>query len=63
MIMGGGFNFYRSNYLKRTGLGGLGWGMGVKIWTNDRFFISPQFRIGHEPNFRLFFYMGFARRR
>ena len=64
MIMGGGFNFYRSaNGQTDVGLGGLGWGMGVKIWANDRFFISPQFRIGQEPNFRLSFYAGFARRR
>ena len=62
MIMGGGANFYRSAYRRTVVLGGLGWGMGVKIWANDRFFISPQFRVGHEPNFRLSFCMGFARR-
>lgn len=64
MIMGGGFNFFRwTSGQTDVGLGGLGWGMGVKIWANDRFFISPQFRIGREPNIRLSFYMGFARRR
>ena len=24
----------------------FGWGMGLKVWAGDRFFIAPQFRIG-----------------
>ena len=59
MILGGGMNWYRAS---RLGRGGLGWGMGVKVWANDRFFIAPQFRIGHEPNLRFSIYVGFGKR-
>ena len=31
MIMGGGVNFYRAGSFGETGLGGLGWGLGLKI--------------------------------
>ncbi len=67
MIFGAGANFYRSRpyLIKSSGIawGGLGWGMGVKVWANNRFFIAPQFRIGHEPNLRFSIYLGFAGRR
>lgn len=67
MILGAGANFYRSRpyLIKSSGIawGGLGWGMGVKVWANDRLFIAPQFRIGHEPNLRFSIYVGFAGRR
>ena len=63
MIMGGGMSFYRSRMRSAKGLGGLGWGMGLKVWASDRFFISPQFRIGREPTFRFSFYLGFTPRR
>ena len=63
MIMGGGMNFYRSRMRSGKGLGGLGWGMGLKIRTGDRFFVSPQFRIGREPAFRFSFCLGFTPRR
>ena len=61
MIMGGGIAFSNLQEERFRGfLGGLGWGMGVKIWTSDRFFIAPQFRIGREPRFRVSFYAGLA---
>lgn len=63
MIMGAGMNFHRTKRSFRKAPGGLGWGMGLKIRVNDRFFISPQFRIGHEPNFRFSFNLGSALRR
>lgn len=63
MIMGAGVNFHRTKRSLWRGPGGLGWGMGLKIWGNDRFFIAPQFRIGHEPNFRFSINLGFALRR
>ncbi len=59
-ILGGGINFYRARQLA---MGGLGWGMGVKVWATDRILISPQFRIGQEPNFRFSLYVGLGRRR
>ena len=59
-LLGGGMNWRRARV---PGLGGLGWGMGVKVWANDRFFISPQFRLGLEPNLRFSVYLGFAKRR
>ncbi len=62
-IMGGGINFYRSKGRGSEGLGAIGWGMGVKVWTSERFFVSPQFRIGREPEVRYSFYFGFVRRR
>ncbi len=62
-IMGGGANFYRSKAGSELGLGAIGWGMGVKVWTSERFFVSPQFRIGREPGVRYSFHCGFARRR
>ena len=66
MIFGAGANFYRSRpyLIKSSGIawGGLGWGMGAKVWLHDRFFIGPQFRIGHEPNLRFSIYVGFGKR-
>lgn len=52
MIRGGEVNFYRSTF-ERTfceEVGGLGWGMGLEIRAGDRFFISPQFRLGRGPH-------------
>ncbi|MDE2667876.1 MAG: hypothetical protein OXI69_17175 [Acidobacteriota bacterium] len=63
MIMGGGIYFHRTKRRFWKGPGGLGWGMGLKIWGNDRFYISPQFRIGHSPSFRFSVNLGFAPRR
>ena len=63
MIMGGGINFYRTKRSSWKGLGGLGWGMGLKVWASDRFFIAPQFRIGREPALRFSLTLGFAPRR
>lgn len=60
MIMGGGAYFHRTKGRFWKGPGGLGWGMGLKIWGNDRFYISPQFRIGHQPSFRFSVNLGFA---
>ena len=66
LIFGAGANFYRSRpyLIKSSGIawGGLGGGMGVKVWLHDRFFIGPQFRIGHEPNLRFSIYVGFGKR-
>ena len=63
MIMGAGVYFHRTPYaVERFGTAmNLGWGMGLKVWAGDRFFIAPQFRIG-EP-LKLSINFGFARRR
>ena len=64
MLMGAGIYFHRKDVpyrLERSGTGiNLGWGMGLKVWTSDRFFIAPQFRIGEPFKFSINF--GFARR-
>lgn len=63
MIMGGGAYFHRTGGRFWKGPGGLGWGMGLKIWGNDRFYVAPQFRIGRQPGFRFSVNLGFAPRR
>ena len=64
MLMGAGIYFHRKDVpyrLERSGTGiNLGWGMGLKVWASDRFFIAPQFRIGEPFKFSINF--GFARR-
>ena len=65
MIMGAGVYFHRKDTpyaVERSGTAmNLGWGMGLKVWAGERFFIAPQFRMG-EP-FKLSINFGFARRR
>ena len=65
MLMGAGVYFHRTanpygSERFRTAMN-FGWGMGLKVWAGDRFFIAPQFRIG-EP-FKLSINFGLARRR
>ena len=64
-IMGAGVYFHRKDTpyaAERSGtVMNFGWGMGLKVWAGDRFFIAPQFRIG-EP-FKLSINFGLARRR
>ena len=62
-IMGAGVYFHRKDipYARSfTGMN-LGWGMGLKVWAGDRFFIAPQFRI--EEPLKVSINFGFARRR
>ena len=65
-IMGAGVYFHRKDTpyaVERSGTAvNFGWGMGLKVWAGDRFFISPQFRIG-EPSMKFSINFGFARRR
>ena len=65
-IMGAGVYFHRKGTpyaVERSWTAmNFGWGMGLKVWAGDRFFISPQFRIG-EPFMKLSINFGFARRR
>ena len=65
MLMGAGVYFHREDTpyaVERSGTGiNLGWGMGLKVWAGDRFFLAPQFRIG-EP-LKLSINFGFGRRR
>ena len=65
MLMGAGVYFHRTDSPYgserfRTGIN-LGWGMGLKVWAGDRFFLAPQFRIGKPLKLSINF--GFARRR
>ena len=65
MLMGAGIYFHRKDVpysLERSGTGiNLGWGMGVKVWASDRFFISPQFSLLAPTKVSVNF--GFSRRR
>ena len=61
-LMGGGIYAHRKDGPYPSDMGiNLGWGMGLKVWARDRFFIAPQFRIG-EP-FKFSIHFGLARRR
>ena len=65
MLMGAGVYFHRREsgpYPPDSDTGmNLGWGMGLKVWASDRFFIAPQFRIGEPMELSINF--GFGRRR
>ena len=60
-IMGGGLIAHRSGVLNRSKKTSLVWGMGVKVWASDRFFISPQFSLLAPTKVSVNF--GFSRRR
>ena len=61
-LMGGGIYAHRKDGPYPSDMGiNLGWGMGLKVWARDRFFIAPQFRVG-EP-FKFSIHFGLARRR
>ena len=64
-VMGAGVYFHRKDTpyaLERSATAmNFGWGMGLKVWAGDRFFIAPQFRIGEPMKVSVNF--GFARRR
>ena len=62
MIMGGGLNYHNLRGDFKVALGGIGWGMGLKRWIGDSFFVAPEFRIGREPLARISLPFGFGRR-
>ena len=60
MVMGAGINFHRAPRRSGRYAGGLGWGIGFKRRVGHRFFIAPEFRLGHEPNLRYSIRLGFT---
>ena len=60
MVMGAGINFHRTPRWSGRGLGGLGWGVGLKRRIGRRLFVAPELRIGLEPNVRFSIRLGFV---